>query len=152
VVADSDYTIKDWALSLGTEKIWVLSPINAEERRKESQNSLLFRHAGVGRYPGVSLLNYSPRGRASHNRIFAPNLIEDCGRRALAAKGLGLLLILNWVLIYPSRSGLPRSADRVGKRDVLFEGEARVSHPADSIEHRREPEGQACGCSFFWEE
>ncbi len=35
------------------------------------------------------------------------------------------------------------------KRDVLSEGEARVSHPAGSIEHRREPEGQACGRFFF---
>ncbi|GBE08382.1 hypothetical protein BMS3Abin11_01502 [bacterium BMS3Abin11] len=35
------------------------------------------------------------------------------------------------------------------KRDVLSERQ-RVSHPAGSIEHRREPEGQACGCSFFW--
>ncbi len=34
-------------------------------------------------------------------------------------------------------------------RDVLSEGVARVSHPAGSIEHRREPEGQVCGRFFF---
>jgi len=37
-----------------------------------------------------------------------------------------------------------------GFRGVLSEGEARVSHPAYSIEHRREPEGQACRWPFFW--
>jgi len=59
-----------------------------------------------------------------------------CGRRALAAK----------------RFSKPVHACREAQDEPEFSGRACLSaassHPAGSFEHRREAEGQACGC--FW--
>ncbi len=69
-----------------------------------------------------------------NSEVFTHSWFFDCKVSMVAIHvlpGKGFSTVLDFDLV--SRSGLPRSADRVGKRDVLFEGEARVSHPADSI-------------------
>jgi len=59
-----------------------------------------------------------------------------------------LILILVLILKIPFRLAEKRRLSR-WFRDVLSEGEARVSHPTGLIEYRRKPEGQACGWPFF---
>ncbi|GMR06254.1 MAG: hypothetical protein BMS9Abin25_0839 [Gammaproteobacteria bacterium] len=73
---------------------------------------------------------------------------RDCFWQRIAPRRRSYNVAFDVELIIPFRLAEKCRSGR-GFRDMLSEGEARVSHPAGSIEHRREPEGQACGRFFF---